>query len=162
MPRSTKSRTVKASKDEAPEVESATNTDTESTEQESTDMSTAEAPTFNFSVEPAPEGYEPERKNPGRTRTPSPFDDVLVEVKGKGWQRVPYSGDEHRKAIERELTKAKQFRGLGLDMNVTDEYVEFRSRDLQKRKARSNQSEQDQQELVNAQCGADADGDNDE
>lgn len=160
MPRSTKSRTVKADKEADQAPESTTTTDSTDTAQENDTMSTAEAPTFNFSVEPAPEGYEPERKNPGRTRTPSPFDDILIEVKDKGWQRVPYSGEDHKKAIERELTKAKQFRNLGLDMNVTDTHVEFRSRDLQKRKARKG--EQDQQELVNAQGGPDADGDNDE
>lgn len=159
MPRSTKSRTVKADKEADQAAESTVTTDTENA-QENDDMTTTEAPTFNFSVEPAPEGYEPERKNPGRTRTPSPFDDILVEVKGKGWQRVPYEGEDHKKAIERELTKAKQFRGLGLDMNVTDTHVEFRSRDLQKRRARKQ--DEDQQELVNAQGGPDADGDNDE
>lgn len=132
MPRATKSRTVKAN---SKTDNASDNVDSTNTQENDTVTSTEEAtaPTFDFHVEPAPADYEPERKNPGRTRTPSPFDDTLPEVKDKGWQRVPYTSEEHKAAILRELTKAKQFRGLGMDQNITDTHVEFNVRDLQKR-----------------------------
>jgi hypothetical protein len=120
-----------------------------------------QGPTFDFTVEAAPPDYEPERKNPGRTRTPSPFDQTLLDVFGKGWQRVPHDGnDEKKQAIYRELTKAKSHTGVGLDLNETDTHIEFRSRELQKRAKRT--SKNGQQELSENQDENDPDGDNDE
>ena len=119
---------------------------------------------FDFVVESAPPDYEPERKNPGRTRTPSPFDSFLIELKDKGWQRVPYQGDEMKQAVLRELAKAKQYHGLGLDLNVTDTHVEWKSRDLQKRKPRKKNADGSEALAANQEAngGLDPDGDNDE
>jgi hypothetical protein len=104
-------------------------------------MSTTEAPSFDFVVEAAPEDYQPERANPGRKRAPSPFDDVLVSVKDRGWQRVPYQTEEQKDLIVKELHRAKQFHGLGMDLNETDTHVEFQTRELQKRKPRRKRDE---------------------
>jgi hypothetical protein len=101
------------------------------------------APTFDFQVMPAPENYEPERTPPGRTRAPSPFDQTLVDLKDKGWQRVPFSTKEEKELILKELHRAKAFNGLGLDLNENDEegFVEFKSRDLQKRRPRKKKGD---------------------
>lgn len=155
LPNSTKSRTVRntrrkpaATAETTTENAQATAPETDTnTEQENTEMATAtetrdDELTFDFTVEAAPEDYEPQRANPGRTRKPSPFDEVLRDAYGKGWQRVAHNGDEEkRKAIHRELTRAKSFVNVGLDLNDTDTHVEFRSRELQKRtrKAKGNQ-----------------------
>ena len=104
-------------------------------------MSTTEAPTFDFVVESAPEDYEPERSNPGRKRAPSPFDDTLVAVKDKGWQRVAFADEAQKDLIVKELHRAKQYRNLGMDLNETDTHVEFRTRDLQKRAPRRKKDE---------------------
>lgn len=123
---------------------------------------TQNTPTFDFTVEAAPADYEPERKNPGRTRTPSVFDDVLVEKFGQGWQLVAHDGnDEKKQAIYRELNKAKAHTGVGLDLNETETHVEFRSRELQKRAKRKG-GENGQDALSENQGEADEDGDNDE
>lgn len=130
-----------------------TATETDETTATATDV---EGPTFDFTVEAAPEGYEPERKNPGRTRTPSPFDQTLRDVFGKGWQRAQYTSEDHKNAIYRELTKAKSHTGVGLDLNETDTHVEFRSRELQQRKTRKGKNGEE------VLFETDEDGDNDE
>lgn len=141
MPRSTKSTTVSNKRKAA----TARKTDTSSTStnptqtEDTPNVTTTEESaglSFDFVVEAAPEDYQPERSNPGRKRAPSPFDDTLVEVKDKGWQRIAYANDEQKDAIVKELHRAKQFRGLGMDLNETSTHVEFQTRDLQKRAPR--------------------------
>lgn len=101
---------------------------------------------FEFSMEPAPEDYQPDRKTPGRQRRPSFFDDKLRDpsVFEKGWQRVPVTSDEHKAAVLRELHRAKLYLngtgrsegepeiGLALD-DKQDDAVYFKSRVAQKR-----------------------------
>lgn len=114
-----------------------------------------DVPDFTGEIEDAPEGYKPNRSPAGRTRIPSQFDSVLPNLKGAGWKRIPHDGnvvvDENGKAtadsvkgsnahlIKRELQKAQHFHGLGMDLNITDSHVEFKVRDLQKRKARAGE-----------------------
>ena len=158
MPRGASSRTVAASRKKNTNKATQPTEDEAATTQEN-DMS---APTFNFQVEEAPEDYAPERRNPGRTRTPSPFDDLVLEKQGR-WQRVPFTSDDERKVIERELTKAAQYRGLGLERNVTETHVEFKSREKQPRKPRAPKaSENGTAALAEGQTSVDPDGDNDE
>lgn len=121
-----------------------------------------DVPDFANLIEAAPEDYKPDRSPAGRKRTPSQFEAVLPGLKDQGWQRIRHDGQvtmvetesgqlkadpESVKAsnahvIKRELQKAQHFLGLGMDLNITAEYVEFRVRDLQKRetaKARERQ-----------------------
>lgn len=154
MPNATKSRRVKS---KAPaETETTTNGDTP-------DMTTTETrgPKVSFDVYDAPEDYKPERRHPGRERTPSFFDDLILEKKDQGWQIVPTPDEETRKDALRELNRAKMFRrddGVGLDLNVAEDHVAWRSRDLQKRRPRKA----DQEALAANQGELDPDGDNDE
>lgn len=127
---------------------------------ESTEEETDTTPSFSFDVEPAPADFEPNRRSPGRQRRPSPFDDVLKrdDVFGKGWQRVPFNGEEHKQAIRAELDRAKQHLGVGLDLDMTDEkYVFFKSRELQKRE-RTNKAGENGSALEE-QDGDDGDSD---
>lgn len=105
----------------------------DNTETETSTVTTSEAPQFTFEVLPAEEGYQPDRRSPGRKREPSFFDEVLPQVKDQGWQRVPFSTDEEKQRILRELNRAKQYTGLGLEKNETETAVEFRVRDRQTR-----------------------------
>jgi len=141
-------------------VSTATNTNDNPTEgnEEKTDMSdeweyenaeggdtlVAEAPVAglpSFEIQDAPEDYTPTRPSAGRKREPSPFDDVVLQVKDKGWKRVPITeggaNGEHAKTIKRLLQKSQHFHGLGMELNITDEYVEFMIRDKQKRQAKA-------------------------
>lgn len=158
MPRNKRHGNVVTKTDSTPNIDQEQDTVTAATD-------TPAAPSFDFVVESAPADYEPERKNPGRRRTPSFFDEPILEKKGQGWQRTPYSGDEMKQAILRELAKAKQHHGLGLDLNVTDTHVEWKSRELQKRKPRRKRDENGSEALTEnqeANGGLDPDGDNDE
>lgn len=135
-------------------------------------------PGFEFSMEPAPEGYTPERKTPGRQRRPSFFDDKLrsEEVFGKGWQRVPVTSEEHKAAVIRELNRAKLHlnnpRGgmlegqdeIGLDLDdKQDDAVYFKSRVAQKRERKGvNDGSNALAENANEEGLNDPEGDNDE
>jgi hypothetical protein len=131
-------------------------------EQETTEVTSAtdterpEVPDFTSLIEDAPADYKPNRSPAGRTRIPSQFDDLLPRLyeegkqHGPSWKRIPHDGnvevDENGKAtadsvknsnahiIKRELQKAQHFLGLGMDLNITKTHVEFKVRDLQKRK----------------------------
>ena len=121
---------------------------------------------FEVQITPAEEGYKPDRSPAGRKRIPSPFEPVLPGLKGKGWQNQPHDGmvkadengkfntttsvaESNAKAILRELSKAVKFLNseeggelnLGLDVNVTEELVQFNIRDKQNRKPRTPQGE---------------------
>lgn len=136
--------------------------DEETTEVSSTDVDT-EADTdtqFEFSMEPAPEDFTPDRKTPGRQRKPSFFDDKLrdPEIYGKGWQRVPFSSEEHKQAILRELHRAKMYLnstgmnpgedeiGLALDVKQ-DDAIYFKSRKAQKRERKAKNKDANPQNL---------------
>jgi hypothetical protein len=123
-------------------------TDIEETTNVSTD--TQVKPNFADMIEDAPEDYQPERASAGRKREPSPFDDILPQIKGQGWKRVKHDGDvelDERgkvvdegpavKEIKRQLQKAQHWHKLGMDLNVTAEHVEFKVRELQKREKKS-------------------------
>lgn len=128
--------------------------------EETEDVTTTETDTpelpFQLNISPLPEGYKPDRSPAGRTRTPSVFDDVLLGLKGKGWQKQPHDGniqlDEDGKptaesvkasnahVIKRELQKAQHHLRLGMDIQITTTDVEFNVRDLQKRKAKEGET----------------------
>jgi hypothetical protein len=123
---------------------------------------------FTGAIEAAPEGYSPDRSPAGRTRIPSQFEDVLPGLKDKGWQRIKHDGrvemietDNGRlipdpatikvsnaHVITRELRKAQHHLKLGMDLNVNAEYVEFKIRELQKRKARAGEKADDEGNVV--------------
>ncbi len=130
MPRST-NRRRKATSSET--TSNPTDTETKETNNVST-------PTFDFTVEAAPEDYAPARSNPGRPRTPSPFDDVVAERLNQGYNFVSYASEEQKQVIERELHKAKAYHGVGLDIfdNAEESRIEWRSRDKQKRAPRGS------------------------
>lgn len=96
MPRSTHSR--RASNRNTPEtpietvedvtVSTATN-DIASTNGAETEDTVRELP-FEVAITPAQEGYKPDRSPAGRKRIPSPFEAVLPDLKGKGWQNQPH------------------------------------------------------------------------
>lgn len=113
---------------------------------------------FEVSITPAPEDYRPDRSPAGRKRIPSPFEPLLPDLKGKGWQNQPHDklvvvsesgkvelpggvADSNARVILRELSKAVKFLNspdggelnLGLDVNVTATDVQFNIRDKQKR-----------------------------
>lgn len=96
---------------------------------------------LTFEVEEAPADYEPERRNPGRTRKPSQFTEVLRNAYGKGWQRVPFSNEDELTVIKREINRAQQHVDCGLDRNITDTHFEFKVRDKQERKPRKAKGE---------------------
>ena|SRR6476661_1530584 len=160
MPRSTRKR--RSAEPETVGVQNvtatATATDTEDT--------VRELP-FAVEISDAPEGYRPDRSPAGRKRIPSPFEDVLPGLKGKGWKNQPHDGkveafdyaadgtpkfntgssvkESNARVILRELQKAVKFLNseeggdlnLGLDVNVTATDVQFNVRDKQNRKPRS-------------------------
>jgi hypothetical protein len=122
---------------------------------------------FTVEITPAEEGFKPDRSPAGRKRIPSPFEPILPELKGKGWQNQPHDGnvvpervgedgtakynttssvrDSNARVILRELSKAVKWLNsgeggklnLGLDVNVTDSLVQFNIRDKQNRKPRN-------------------------
>lgn len=168
MPRSSKSKlvrstastaTVTSSPDITEEltVPTATKTKTDQTDFEDDDVTVRELP-FTVNITPAEEGFKPDRSPAGRKRIPSPFEPILPELKGKGWQNQPHDGnvtldekgkyntgdsikDSNARVIHRELQKAIKFLNseaggelnLGLDINITEELVQFNIRDKQKR-----------------------------
>jgi hypothetical protein len=152
--------------EERPTTDTATVEETSAvTTVEATDeIETDTTPNFSFDVAPAPADFEPNRKSPGRQRRPSPFDEVLKadNVFGKGWQRVPFTSEEHKLAIKSELERAKSHLGVGLDLDMTqDDAVYFKSRELQKRD-RTKENGNGNGALAENQGEADPDGDNDE
>lgn len=117
---------------------------------------------FTVDITPAEEGFKPDRSPAGRRRIPSPFETILPDLKGAGWQNQPHDGDvkadengkvelpdgvkaSNARVILRELSKAVKFlnsseggdHNLGLDVNVTSSLVQFNVRDKQKRKPRT-------------------------
>lgn len=159
MPRGATSRRAEASRNHTNDVPPIEDTDTmTSTETEAT---VRELP-FEVDITPAPEDYRPDRSPAGRKRIPSPFETVLPDLKGKGWQNQPHDGKvtvsdsgkvelpqgvkgSNARVILRELSKAVKFLNseeggklnLGLDVNVTATDVQFNIRDKQNRKPRS-------------------------
>lgn len=121
-----------------------------------------DVPDFTGLIEDAPEGYKPRRSPAGRTRIPSQFEGMLPGLKGKSWQRIPHDGkvkmvktdtdrlipdpesvkESSAHVIIRELRKAQQHLKLGMDLQITDEFVYFQIRDKQLRKPRG-QGEED-------------------
>lgn len=119
-----------------------------------------------FELNIRPSVVPPVRSPAGRTRIPSPFDDILPGLKGKGWQDQPHDGkvvpyevgedgtpkfnkttsiaDSNAKAIHAQLQKAVKFlnseeggeHNLGLDVYITPELVQFNIRDKQNRKTK--------------------------
>lgn len=162
MPRSTKSKRANRVFDpEAIEFGDTTEMPTATATIEETETVQRELP-FEVNITPAEDGFKPDRSPAGRRRTPSPFEPLLPELKGKGWMNQPHDGkvtpDENGKysspecvkgsdahVILRELSKAVKFLNspeggelnLGLDVNVTDSLVQFNVRDKQNRKPRT-------------------------
>lgn len=134
----------------------APDTETDNTPTEGNDDMTTG---FDFTVEAAPEDYAPARSNPGRPRTPSPFDDVVAERLNAGYNFVSYSDEDQKQVITRELHKAKAFHDVGLDIydNAAESRIEWRSRDKQKRAPRGSKSA-----AVAAEANPADGGDNDE
>lgn len=146
MPNATARRTRKAATAKTPAV-----VEVPTVSEEIVTVTTAtQLPDFTSLIEPAPEGYKPDRSPAGRKRTPSQFEAVLPQYKGAGWQKLRHDGNvtvdaetgkalpESLKAsdahvIKRELQKAQHFLGLGMDLHITATHVEFNVRDLQKR-----------------------------
>lgn len=154
MPRSTKSRGVREEGNVAILEQ----------EEEGADMTTAQGqevdeddgpmgdPRFSFESQPAPEDFTPDRKTPGRVRQPSYFDDILRAddvFNSNRWQMVPVSSKEHAEAVQRELNRAKLHLNktgleaspplpeIGLDLDVRDDAVYYRSRTAQKRERKN-------------------------
>lgn len=107
-------------------------------------------PRFSFESKPAPSDFTPDRKTPGRVRQPSYFDDILRDEKvfnSNRWQMVPVTGKEHSEATLRELNRAKLHlnkQGLeeglpeiGLDLDVREDAVYYKSRTAQKRERKN-------------------------
>jgi len=154
LPRSTKSKGVVQGsvgvlerEDEGTEVTTAATDEIDGDELDSTD------PRFTFESQPAPEDFQPDRKTPGRVRQPSYFDTILrhrdVFESGK-WQMVPVTSKEHAEATLRELNRAKLYLNklgleeipplseIGLDLDVREDAVYYRSRTAQKRERKGN------------------------
>lgn len=127
-----------------------------------TDEGTVRELPFTVDITPAPEDYRPDRSPAGRKRIPSPFEPILADLKGKGWQNQPHDGnvvagdngkvelpegvkESNARVILRELAKAVKYLNtdeggglnLGLDVNVTKTDVQFNIREKQQRKART-------------------------
>src|SRR3954463_2919054 len=161
MPRSTTSRRVRGSQTitDFPETDKETALTTTAIAPAETEDTVRELP-FTVQISAAEDGYKPDRSPAGRKRIPSPFEGVLPELKGKGWQNQPHDGkvvpeegttdkyntlssvkDSNARVILRELSKAVKFLNssdggelnLGLDVNVTATDVQFNIRDKQKR-----------------------------
>ena len=168
MPRSTTSKRATRNRQvvdgvEAPMTGAQTVTSATATE---TDETTVRELPFKIDITPADPDFKPDRSPAGRKRLPSPFETVLPELKGKGWQNQPHDGnvvavetedgkekynttdsvkDSNARVILRELSKAVKFLNseeggeldLGLDVNVTAELVQFNVRAKQNRKPRT-------------------------
>ena len=48
---------------------------------------------FEIDITPAPEDFRPDRSPAGRKRIPSPFEPILPDLKGQGWQNQPHDGN---------------------------------------------------------------------
>jgi len=124
MPRSTRSRSRKLEVP-TPDIEKDVSVTT-ATEDNVREL------TFELNITPAPEDYRPDRSPAGRKRTPSIFEPILPDLKGKGWQNQPHDGkvtpekgsvedgtakynttssvaESNAKDIHRELSKAVKF-----------------------------------------------------
>jgi hypothetical protein len=127
-----------------------------------------QVPDFTGAIESAPDGYSPDRSPAGRTRIPSQFEGILPGLKDKGWQRIRHDGRvkmmdtdtgrvvpdpesvklSNAHVITRELRKAQHHLKLGMDLHITEEYVEFKIREIQKRKARAGEQADENGEVV--------------
>ena len=154
MPRASKSRGVQES---APggidtlEPEEATEEMTSATDDAELELDEElDDPGFEFTDEPAPEDFTPDRKTPGRVRRPSYYDDVLrrEDVFNSGqWRRIPVTGPEHLEAAKRELNRSKLFLNkigleeglpeIGLDLDERKDALYYRSRTAQKRERKN-------------------------
>ena len=107
-------------------------------------------PGFEFTDEPAPDDFTPDRKAPGRVRKPSIFDDVLRrdDVFNSGnWRRIPVTSEEHLEAAKRELNRSKLYLNkigledglpeIGLDLDERKDALYYRSRTAQKRERKN-------------------------
>lgn len=154
MPRSTKSRAVQEDASggittlepkETDNEMTATNTEVDLDEE-------LDDPGFEFTDEPAPDDFQPDRKTPGRVRRPSYYDDVLRRddvFNSGGWRRIPISSPEHLEAAKRELNRSKLFLNkigleedpplpeIGLDLDERKDALYYRSRTAQKRERRN-------------------------
>jgi hypothetical protein len=95
MPRGARSKRATASRafthiDDVKIEDSTVSTATDTAAPETEDT-VRELP-FTVQISPAEDGYKPDRSPAGRKRIPSPFEAVLPELKGKGWQNQPHDG----------------------------------------------------------------------
>lgn len=96
MPRATKSKGVAASVPYAGTVVG--NIESSESEIETVSVATeTEADVrddlpFEVNITAAPDDYRPDRSPAGRKRLPSPFEAILPDLKGKGWQNQPHDG----------------------------------------------------------------------
>lgn len=107
MPRSTKSRRARAvhTDNEAGVTETVSAATTEVTDTVRTDLP------FEINISPAPEDFRPDRSPAGRKRIPSPFETVLPELKGKGWQNQPHDGQvvaENQEEIDAAIESGEE------------------------------------------------------
>lgn len=154
MPRSTKSRGVATleREEEDTAVTTAQDQDDLVDEVDEDDEGEVGDPSFTFESFPAPKGFQPDRKAPGRVRRPSYFDNILrrddVFESGE-WQMVPVQSPEHLEAVKRELNRAKLWLNktgleqdpplpeIGLDMDEREDAVYYRARKAQKRERKN-------------------------
>jgi hypothetical protein len=75
---------------------------------------TAVTEVAGFEIEELGE-YNFTRQGAGRKREPSPFDDVIEKLVGKGTQRIHVADEEAGKVVIRDLQKATDFHKRGLE-----------------------------------------------
>ena len=81
----------------------------------------------------------PSTKHTGRKRTPTQFDDYMVEMPTDEWIKVTYATDDELKAIVNDLTRASNHFGMGVDKRddgVGNFYFHVRTRIAKPRKAK--------------------------
>lgn len=154
MPRSTKSKGVNEETSGAIDtLEPEENTDEMTSATDDADVELDDElddPGFEFTDEPAPDDFTPDRKTPGRVRRPSYYDDVLRrdDVFNSGqWRRIPVTGPEHLEAAKRELNRSKLYLNkigleeglpeIGLDLDERKDALYYRSRTAQKRERKN-------------------------
>lgn len=152
MPRSTKSKGVQGSVDVLEREDEGTDVTTATDEIDGDELDSTD-PRFTFESQPAPPDFQPDRKTPGRVRQSSYFDTILrhSEVFESGqWQMVPVTSKEHAEATLRELNRAKLYLNklgleedpplpeIGLDLDVREDAVYYKSRTAQKRERKGN------------------------
>jgi hypothetical protein len=105
MPRSTKSRRARTrTADHETGVTETVSAATATKDEQETEVR-SDLP-FEIQISPAEEGFKPDRSPAGRKRIPSPFEEILPGLKGKGWQNQPHDGNvrpENREEIDAAL-----------------------------------------------------------